>query len=113
MRFTRPKKYSSDLKLSLPLHLACATDELMMALQNIYFNDGRIYITDAHIAIRIPLSALFKSEPYPPDGTYLTADQFRLIHNKPHYVTPEGIYLKKYDCIVKFKTEGDNLIAKR
>ena len=34
---------------SLQMHLACATDDLRVAMEHIYFQDGFAYASDAHV----------------------------------------------------------------
>ncbi|GEM_PF-6383747 len=91
------------------LHLACSVNDVREWMGNVYFQNGYAYATDSYIAIRTPLSELFFGSDLPQDGTMLTASQFRLCCNEDMIVTPEGVYLFDYKCVVPFQKSNDIL----
>jgi hypothetical protein len=66
------------------IHDVCGKDPLREWMQNIFFHDGKIYATNSHLAVRIPLER-FNFEPDEINllnGRHITAQQFALMFNK-------------------------------
>lgn len=81
------------------LHLACGKDDLRPVFNHLYFEDGNIICTDAHILIcqSLKKNGFTDNEIKIMNGKFLHSDAFKIIYKQKNvYVTEEG-----FKCVNK------------
>ena len=78
------------------LHLACGRDHLRPRFSYIEFHDGIAYATDAHVAIRVQLTEVFKCEPEAAElltGYRIHANVWRMLKSKRVEIVDKGVLM--------------------
>jgi hypothetical protein len=78
------------------LHLACGNDHLRPRFSYIEFHDGIAYATDAHVAIRVQLTEVFKCEPEAAElltGYRIHANVWRMLKSKRVEIMDKGVLM--------------------
>ena len=96
------KKFIHGFFPNFKLHKVCANDQLRPAMSYLYFKDGNVYATDAHIAIAAPLSFVSNFTDEEKDlleGKLIHATQFaQLLKMRETYVTHVTDVGVRFEC---------------
>lgn len=84
---------------SLQMHLACATDDLRVVMEHIYFQDGFAYASDAHVLVKNDLSvcsSISREQIEILNGKLLHKDAYKeILKYDVIDISEEGIQCKK------------------